>query len=595
LLDSSQEYSSRLSRWRAEHGRTERLFVVIGNCRFAIFAFAAALSLLAFWRGAISGWWLLAPLAIFIGLIVYHEKVADRQRLSKRAIRFYESGLARLSDKWMGLGNPGDRFQSGEHVYSSDLNVFGKGSLFELIAVARTGAGETALANWLLRPAPREEALERQQAIGELRNKLDLREDLALLGEDIRAGVHAETLEAWGRAPVIAFHGALRILSLVLCLSGVAAFAAFMSHVIPLWPFLAILPLDFLFIIVLRSRVRRVVEAAETPGHDLRILSLMLERLERESFESPLLRRLRATLDIQGLPASRRIARLVRWIDLLDSADHIFVRFIRPVVLWDEQVAMGIEAWRRETGSHVGPWLAAIGDLEALSSFASFAFEHPQYAFPELLDSAEPLFEAEGLQHPLLSPLKCVANDVRLGGELRLLIVSGSNMSGKSTLLRSIGLNAVLAWAGAPVAAARLRTSPLRTGASIRAVDSLQDGKSRFYAEITRLRQIVDLASGGGQVLFLLDEVLSGTNSHDRRIGASAVVRGLVERGAIGLITTHDLALADLETDLGGRAVNVHFEDHVEDGRIEFDYRLRPGVVSRSNALELMRAVGLQV
>ena len=156
-------------------------------------------------------------------------------------------------------------------------------------------------------------------------------------------------------------------------------------------------------------------------------------------------------------------------------------------------------------------------------------------------------------------------------------------------------MNAVLAWAGAPVAAGRLRISPLRTGASIRIVDSLQEGKSRFYAEITRIRQIVDLASGDRQVLFLLDEVLSGTNSHDRRIGASAVVRGLVDRGAIGLITTHDLALADLENDLGGRAVNVHFEDHVENGRIEFDYRLRPGVVSRSNALELMRAVGLQV
>jgi DNA mismatch repair ATPase MutS len=207
----------------------------------------------------------------------------------------------------------------------------------------------------------------------------------------------------------------------------------------------------------------------------------------------------------------------------------------------------------------------------------------------------EPCFEGEQLQHPLLVPSKCVPNDVSLGGPLRLLIVSGSNMSGKSTLLRSVGLNTVLAWAGAPVAARRLRLSCLQTGASIRVVDSLQDGKSRFYAEITRLRQIVDLASNGGQVLFLLDEILSGTNSHDRRIGAAAVVRGLVDRGAIGLITTHDLALAELEADLDGRAANVHFEDHIEDGRIAFDFRLRPGVVSRSNALELMRAIGLQV
>ncbi len=594
-MDPSQEYSSRLARWQTEHARTERLFRVIGNWRFAVFALAAGLALLAFWRGAVSGWWLLAPLGVFVGLIVYHEKVADRQRFSARGIRFYEGGLARLGDRWMGAGNAGERFQSADHVYASDLDLFGKGSLFELIDAARTGAGETALADWLRYPASREGALERQQAVDELRNKLDLREHLALLGEDIRAGVHAETLEAWGRAPVVQFPAALRVLALALCVSGVAAFAAFMAHVVPLWPFLLILPLDFLFIVLLRPRIIRVIEAVETPGHDLRILSLILKRLERESFHSPLLRRLRATLDIQGLPASLRIARLERWIDLLDSADHIFVRLIRPAVLWDEQVAMGIESWRRETGPHVGPWLAAIGEMEALSSLASFAFEHPQYAFPELLDSAEPLFEAEGLQHPLMAPSKCVPNDVRLGGELRLLIVSGSNMSGKSTLLRSIGLNAVLAWAGAPVAARRLRISPLRTGASIRVVDSLQDGKSRFYAEITRLRQVVDLAAGDGQALFLLDEILSGTNSHDRRIGASAVVRGLIDRGAIGLITTHDLALADLENDLGGRALNVHFEDHVENGRIEFDFWLRPGVVSRSNALELMRAVGLQV
>jgi DNA mismatch repair ATPase MutS len=180
-------------------------------------------------------------------------------------------------------------------------------------------------------------------------------------------------------------------------------------------------------------------------------------------------------------------------------------------------------------------------------------------------------------------------------GHCDLLIVSGSNMSGKSTLLRSIGLNTILAWAGAPVAAERLRVSALQIGASLRVVDSLQDGRSRFMAEITRLRQIVGLTDSGPPVLFLLDELLSGTNSHDRRIGASAIVHGLLQRGAIGLITTHDLALADLEKDWESKAGNMHFEDVVRDGRIEFDYRLRPGVVVRSNALELMRAVGLNV
>ncbi len=594
-MNPEQEYSRRRARWQGEHDRAQRLFITVGNIRFAVFAAALLIALLAFWKGALSYWWLLAPLATFIVLLVYHERVDRDLRFSDRAMRYYDRALARLRGEWIGTGETGERFLSAAHVYASDLDLFGRGSLFELISDMRTAAGEQALAGWLLAPAARDEALERQQAIEELRNKLDLREDLALLGEEIRAGLHAEALERWGSAPPVDFPPLLRVAALVLCLAGLATFSAFMAQAIRAWPFLAVLAADFLFIALLRKRVMAVVEAADTPGEDLRLLSLVLSRLERERFSSPLLHRLRAELDIEGLPASRRVARLERWMELLDSGDHLFVRLIRPAVLWVEQVAMGIEAWRRETGPHIGRWLAAIGDLEALSSLAAFAYERPGYVFPQLLDDAEPCFEGERIQHPLMPPDKCVPNDVSLGGPLRLLIVSGSNMSGKSTLLRSVGLNTVLAWAGAPVAASRLRLSRLQAGASIRVVDSLQDGKSRFYAEITRVRQIVDLASDGGQVLFLLDEILSGTNSHDRRIGAGAVVGGLVDRGAIGLITTHDLALADLEAGLGGRAANVHFEDHIEDGRIAFDFRLHPGVVTRSNALELMRAVGLQV
>jgi DNA mismatch repair ATPase MutS len=239
-------------------------------------------------------------------------------------------------------------------------------------------------------------------------------------------------------------------------------------------------------------------------------------------------------------------------------------------------------------------WLAAVGELEALSSFAGYAAEHPEDVFPALIES-EPLFDGEQIAHPLIARGAAVRNDVRLDSECRLLVVSGSNMSGKSTLLRAAGLNAVLAWAGAPVCAAALRVSPVAVGAAMRVQDSVLEGKSRFYAEITRIRQVVDLAGAGAPLLFLLDEMLSGTNSHDRRIGAGAILRTLVERGALGLITTHDLALAEIADELAPHARNVHFEDHIENGRIAFDYRMRPGVVTRSNALELMRSVGLEV
>jgi DNA mismatch repair ATPase MutS len=288
-------------------------------------------------------------------------------------------------------------------------------------------------------------------------------------------------------------------------------------------------------------------------------------------------------------------------------------------------MAFAVEAWRRHSGPVVRRWLTATGEMEALCSLASHAFEHPDDPFPEFVQPlsnvrgsdgvSEPrtsesgfadrgaLLEAEAIGHPLIEESRVVRNDVRIGGAApagpRVLVVSGSNMSGKSTLLRTLGVNAVLAQAGAPVRARRLRMSPLAVGASIRVTDSLQGGVSRFYAEILRLRQILDATARpgpkGAPVLFLIDEFLHGTNSHDRRIGAEALVRGLVERGAIGLITTHDLALAEIVGPLGERAANVHFEDHVEDGRILFDYVMRPGVVRKSNAIELMRSVGLEI
>jgi DNA mismatch repair ATPase MutS len=224
---------------------------------------------------------------------------------------------------------------------------------------------------------------------------------------------------------------------------------------------------------------------------------------------------------------------------------------------------------------------------------ASFAYEQPEASWPELREG-EPGFDARRLGHPLIPPERRVPNDVTLGREPAMLVISGSNMSGKSTLMRSVGVAAVLAQAGAPVCCAALRLTPLQVGASIRIQDSLQEGTSRFYAEIQRLRQIMDLA-GTSPTLFLLDEILHGTNSHDRGIGAEAVVRGLLTRGALGLVTTHDLALARVADELAPTSRNVHFEDHVVAGRIEFDYTLREGVVTRSNAIELMRAVGLEV
>ncbi|HYM12108.1 MAG TPA: hypothetical protein VEU62_15340 [Bryobacterales bacterium] len=518
--------------------------------------------------------------------------IRARERASRAAV-FYENALARLDDHWIGRGETGERFRDKLHPYAEDLDLFGTGSLFELISTARTRAGEQTLAGWLCAPATPAVVEARHRAIDELRARLDLREDLAILGEEVRARVNSDALAEWGeRAPAFA-GSSVRMAATVLtglAVVGVAAWAVWGLRDLAL----VILLGNALFFLRLHRRAEEMAEAASKAALDLALLSQVLARLERERFTAPRLCELRAALDTEGHPPSFRIRRLHRIMALLESREHLLVRMIDPFLLWTIHFVFLVESWRRRSGPAIRTWLAAVGEMEALSALAGYAYEHPADPFPELAEGGA-LFDAKGLAHPLLAQSRAVRNDVAIGGELRLIVVSGSNMSGKSTLLRAIGVNTVLAQCGAPVRATRLRLSPLATGASIRILDSLHDGSSRFYTEIKRLKQIVDLTREPLPVLFLLDEFLQGTNSHDRRLGAAATVRGLVERGAIGLLTTHDLALAEVAEDLDSKATNSHFEDRLEDGKLYFDYRLRPGVVQRSNALELMRSLGLEV
>jgi DNA mismatch repair ATPase MutS len=281
-------------------------------------------------------------------------------------------------------------------------------------------------------------------------------------------------------------------------------------------------------------------------------------------------------------------------VELHDWQHNQFFAPVAAALLWGTHLAWAIEGWRRVHGSDVRIWLRTVGDFEALSSLSAYRYEHPDDVWPEIVSEGAG-FDGTAIGHPLIPAARSVRNDVRLWGDTRILLVSGSNMSGKSTLLRTVGINTVLALAGAPVRATSLRLTRLAIGATLRIQDSLQEGRSRFYAEITRIREIADTARGPVPLLFLLDELFHGTNSHDRLAGASGVLRSLVEHGAIGLITTHDLALTEVADALAPRALNVHFEDRFDGGEIHFDYRVKPGPVTRSNAIALMRAVGLDV
>jgi DNA mismatch repair ATPase MutS len=319
-----------------------------------------------------------------------------------------------------------------------------------------------------------------------------------------------------------------------------------------------------------------------------------LARIEQHTFRASRLQSLQGELSSHQLEGSRAVEGLRTIVDLIDSRDNVIVRILDVPLMYSVQVAFAAERWRRAHGHAVRSWLSVIGEIEALICFATYSYEHPDDPFPDFVQGSA-CFEAGGIGHPLISAATCIRNDVNLSDGRHVLLVSGSNMSGKSTLLRSVGINAVLAMAGAPVRAHRLRMSPLQVGASIRVNDSLQEGSSRFYAEITRLRKLFDLADRNPALLFLLDELLQGTNSNDRRIGAEGIVFALLNRGAVGLVSTHDLALADIGGSLNGQLYNVHFQEEFENGRMLFDYKLREGVVTKSNGLALMRSIGLDV
>jgi hypothetical protein len=589
------EYEGRLAQRRAVSQREQKRFRLIGNARLATAIAGAGMAFFVFGETVIPAWFLIIPVVLFWVLVVLHARVVESLERANRAVTFYERGIERLENRWIGKGEPGERFRNPSHVYEEDFDIFGKGSLFELLCTVRTRSGEDTLAKWLLTPASSEEAAERQQAILELRGRLDLREDLAVLGDALRSNTDPDAIAAWAEAPPVTFFRGANILAALLAAGVVITFGLYMSRISKRTPFLAALLIELSCAFLLGTKTLHVTGAVNAPARDLGLLAKLLARLESERFDAPLLERLRSGLAASGLVASVQIERLRRLVSLLDWQRNILFAPIAMAVLWSAQIAMAIERWRAVSGKHVREWIGGVGEFEALFALAGYSFEHPTDVFPELREVEGGWFEAFGLGHPLMPETQCVRNDVRLGGELRLLIISGSNMSGKSTLLRSVGLNVVLAWAGAPVRATKLSMSPLAVGASIRVMDSLQDGRSRFYAEITRLREIVDLLNGSRTVLFQMDELLSGTNSHDRKIGAAAIVRKLIDRGAIGMITTHDLALAHIADDLPGRAVNVHLADTLEDGRLHFDFKLREGVVERSNALDLMRSIGLEV
>jgi len=573
------EYAARLEARETRVAEAKAREDRIVRVRLVLFI-AAGLGVWLLWGRAHPGILIGVPLVSFVGLVVAHTRTRRALARAERAAAYYSRALERLAGQFAAAGETGAEWMDDAHPYSSHLDVFGHGSLFELLCGARTAGGRATLADWLLHPADPGEILARQGAVAELRDRIDFREDLAVLDDEVVEALGAEDLIAWANAPSPLPTGAARIVALALAATTVVAAVASIWLGPP--PLVWMLLVDLVFWWPLKARVQAVIDGVEGPAPSFRQIQRALERIEREEFKTERTGRIDAALGSHDPPASVVIASLLKRIDALEARGNMMFAPISLALLWGTNCSFAIERWRLEHGSEVGGWIAAVGDLET---------------------AGEPRVWAEGLAHPML--LECTPNDVAVGGGEAtperterapdMLVVTGSNMSGKSTLLRTVGVNVVLAQAGAPVRASAMDLSPVAIGASIRTLDSLLDGASRFYAEIHAIKRAVDQAETAPPGLFLLDELLHGTNSEDRRIGAEAVVRAFLDRGAIGIITTHDLALAAIADGEGSRARNAHFEFALDDGEIKFDYTLHDGTVKAGNALAIMRAAGLDV
>jgi hypothetical protein len=588
--DAKKEYVGRLSAHRALAKRFARREALAGWIRTRVFIPFTALVVLFVAKEShstqISAMALVS--AVFAALLSWHGRLGQRLRRALRASAYYERGIDRLESRWSGRGLTGARFLEPDHLYAFDLDVFGEGSLFERLAIVRTGSGESILASWLLSPAAPVEIRARQEAAAGLRDRLDFREQVALLGATEWEGGDPEPLRHWAAGPPVLTSGFLLLAVFLVSLIVVLSVAGWLLRFVGYETVIAAFVLQAGCALWLRKRVRSVLTAVQVRARELALWAGILDLFEREAIASPWFVERRA----EATSAAKSLRRLVQLLNGVDLKWNVNLVPLPSLFLWTTGFAIAVDRWRQR--NRLASWIRVAGEYESILALGTYAYENPADPFPTIMDQGTSL-EADAMGHPLLPPEACVCNDICLGRDVQLLVVSGSNMSGKSTFLRSAGLNVVLAQAGAPVRAARMSFSPLVVGATLRVLDSVQMGRSRFYAEIMRIRRIVELADGRTPVLFLLDEILHGTNSLDRRVGAEAIVRSLVDAGAVGLITTHDLSLTEIADALGSKAMNVHFEDRLDEGKIVFDYQLRPGVVQKSNALALMRSIGLKV
>jgi len=524
-------------------------------------------------------------------------------------VRINETALLRLARDWKGLPAVTLRGAPSRHPYAWDLDVCGDASLFRLFTTVTLPPGVETLRRWLLEPAPPLVVVRRQEAVEELSTMVEFRQSVEAKGrltegpppDAIQRFVSWSEDEGW-----LLGHPWILWTARAIPLVTAALFVLFWVGWIGPMGWVAGLAAGFLFATQFRNRIHPLMEAASGGQERFERYAAVLGILLGAKVETPLLRGLQEAILTGPAGAEEELRRLGTWVGWANTRYSGMAHApLQAVFAWDIHVLWGLEQWKARSGAHVRRWLEALGELEALCALASLRGEHPDWCMPSVMDTPaaedapeHPGFVARAMGHPLLPQPGCVRNDLEVGPPGTFLFVTGSNMSGKSTLLRAAGLNAVLAQAGGPVCAEALEMVPLRVHTSMRTADSLAEGVSQYMAELNRIRDVVDAARADdlSPVIFLLDEPLQGTNEAERRVAVQTILGHLLDAGAVGAVATHDLRLDERDR-LKAAAQPVHLEGIVSESdagpRLTFDYRIRTGRATSSNALALLRAVGL--
>jgi hypothetical protein len=600
LKTAKQKYERRKEDYSKHLEKQKKAERNISNLRLAVFIAGVGAVVLAYitHKYIIFAAIFVILAGFFIYLAIHHERLIARIKYTDLLLGINISSLKRLNGEWNKFADAGDDFVDDSHNYSGDLDIFGKNSLFQWINSAKTFIGREMLKDLLSGViGDSDDVCERQEAADELAAMLNWRQRFLAEGMVTKEKIHnPEDLINWGNESNEIFRKTWVIAVFRICpvITTLLATAGFIMHLIPLYIPLTALLIQFGLISYKVRERYKMFSVFEKYNEDLRVYYKMLKHFETRNYKSVLINKIKDNIrNSAEFKAFRQVDKLSSIVDSISNRRNLFYIIFNTLTLWDFQSIIALERWKQESGHFLKDWFDTVGKIEALASLAVIGFENPDWATPIISNEKETVFEARDLGHPLIT-LNRVHNDLTIDGNVKVILVTGSNMSGKSTFLRTTGINLVLAYAGAPVCARSFKASIMEICTCMRIKDNIEESISSFYAELLRIKKIVGESESGKRVFFLLDEIFKGTNSEDRHIGARVLINKLSLTNSIGLVSTHDLELCDLEQK-NDKIVNYNFREYYEDGKINFDYKLRLGPSTTRNALHLMRLAGIDV